>query len=108
MLLRALRPSLAAHRRDVRRAVLRLAACRRDAVRQRRHTAALIHDRLTSQETLILTFDAGLTLGMLAPQSRRDAAPAARRPVTHNRALQSLLKAARRLAVRQALGIMAP
>jgi len=108
ILIRALRRPIAADRRSVDSAAARLSSCRHQTAQRRRKVGALLHDRLTSQETLIFTFDAGLVLGMLAPQSRRDAPPAARRPVTHNRALRSLLRTARQIAVRQTIGAVAP
>jgi hypothetical protein len=102
------RTSLQAHRRQVRRAAARLIACRRDVRQQRRRIGDLLHARLTSQEALILTFDAGLTLGMLSPQGKRGEPAADRRPPTQNQALRATLRLARRIAIRQAMALLAP
>lgn len=92
---------LGAQRRKVAAALVHLRASRQEAARRRLELGQCIHDRVASPETLSLAFVAGLTTAMLAPQGRRGDPPERRRPARRNRALKTMLRLGRMVAMRE-------
>jgi len=92
---------LRAQRREVAAAFVHLRACRQEAARRRVELGQCIHDRVATPETLSLAFVAGLTTAMVAPQGRRGDPPERRRPVSGNRALKTMLRLGRMVAMRE-------